>query len=143
LLGLKRSIPWVLESVMVIPQGPLGVRNPVGINMPLSILARAAQRSDAIKALDPAPDKKKEITLLLNLLSELCQQKVAQFSAAIERELRTGGSGENMTIPIRFIMARHKEYRAYIKKDAGKVAGEVAGAIKKFVQGGREKSLTA
>jgi len=91
---------------------------------------------NAINALDPAPDRKKDITLLLSLLSELCEQKVKDFSSSIENELRIAGTGENKTIPVTEILARHKEYRAYIKSDAGKVASEVASAIKKFVSGG-------
>lgn len=91
---------------------------------------------NAINALDPAPDRKKDITLLLSLLSELCEQKVKDFSSSIENELRIAGTGENKTIPVTEILARHKEYRAYIKSDAGKIATEVASAIKKFVSGG-------
>jgi len=95
----------------------------------------------AIEALDPTPDKTKEITLLLSLLSELCEQKVEAFSTSVEDELRTAGNGENRTIPVTEILARHKEYRAYIKKDAGRIATEVAGAIKKFVSGGTEEII--
>jgi hypothetical protein len=91
---------------------------------------------NAIEALDPTPDQKKEITLLLSLLSELCEQKVNEFSSNIENELRLAGSGENKTIPVTEILARHREYRAYIKKDAGKIATEVSNAIKKFISGG-------
>jgi len=90
---------------------------------------------NAINALDPQPDKKKEITLLLSLLSELCEQKVKDFSTAIEEELRTAGNGENRTVPVLEVLARHKEYRAYVKSDAGKIATEVSSAIKKFVSG--------
>lgn len=90
---------------------------------------------NAINALDPQPDKKKEITLLLALLSELCEQKVKEFSTSIEEELRVAGNGENKTIPVIEILARHKEYRAYVKQDAGKIASEVSAAIKKFISG--------
>ena len=96
---------------------------------------------DAIKALDPAPDKKKELTFALNLLSELCAQKVAAFRQAIEDELRTAGNSENRTIPVTEILARHSEYRAYIKDDAGKIAKDVSTAVKKFVQGGADKII--
>lgn len=90
---------------------------------------------NAINALDPAPDKKSQLTLLLALLSELCEQKVVQFTEAIETDLRTAGTVENKTIPVTEILAKHKEYRAYIKQDAGKIATEVASAIKKFIAG--------
>lgn len=96
---------------------------------------------NAINVLDPSPDKKKDITLLLSLLSELCEQKVDTFTKAIELELRTAGSVENKTIPVTEILARHKEYRAYIKQDSGKIAGEVAGAIKKFVAGSADSII--
>jgi hypothetical protein len=95
----------------------------------------------AINALDPQPDKKKEITLLLSLLSELCEQKVTEFATKIETELRTAGDGENRTVPVTEIVARHKEYRAYVKQDAGKIATEVAGAVKKFVSGGTSEII--
>lgn len=90
---------------------------------------------NAINALDPSHDKKKEITLALSLLSELCEAKVTAFETAIETELRTAGSVENKTIPVTEILARHTEYRAYIKQDAGKIATEVSSAIKKFIAG--------
>jgi len=91
---------------------------------------------NAIDALDPSHDKKKELTLALNLLAELCEQKVNGFEAAVKEELRTAGNAENKTIPVTEIIARHTEYRAYVKKDAGKMATEVAAAVKKFVSGG-------
>lgn len=90
---------------------------------------------DAINQLDPAPDKKKEITLALSLLTELCEQHVESFSTKIEEELRTAGTSENRSVPITEILARHKEYRAVVKDDAGKIATEVSAAIKKFVSG--------
>jgi hypothetical protein len=96
---------------------------------------------DAINQLDPAPDKKKELTFALNLLSELCAQKVETFDRAITEDLRTAGSGENRTIPVTEILARHTEYRAYVKDDVGKIAKEVGDAVKKFVQGGSDKII--
>lgn len=93
---------------------------------------------NAINALDPAPDKKTELTLALSLLSELCEQKVREFSSAIENELRVAGTVESKTIPVTEILARHKEYRAYVRSDAGKIATEVSSAIKKFISGGTD-----
>lgn len=90
---------------------------------------------NAINTLDPAPDRKKDLTLLLSLLSELCEQHVSGFTKSIEDELRTAGTAENKTVPVTEILARHQEYRAYVKADAGKVATEVSGAISKFVSG--------
>ena len=89
----------------------------------------------AIKTLDPQPEKTKDLTLLLSLLSELCEQRVDKFAKAVEDDMRTAGNGENRTIPVTEILARHKEYRAYIKSDAGKIATEVSAAIKKFISG--------
>ena len=91
---------------------------------------------NAINALDPAPEKKSQLTLLLSLLSELCEQKVSGFTEAIELDLRTAGTAENRTIPVTQILANHKEYRAYVAADAGKIATEVSSAIKKFISGG-------
>lgn len=96
---------------------------------------------NAINALDPAPDKTKEITLLLSLLAELCEQKVATFTEKIETDLRTAGSDENRTVPVTEILANHTEYRAYVKQDAGKIAGEVTSAVKKFLSGGTGEIL--
>ncbi|MCA1408637.1 hypothetical protein I6F26_29955 [Ensifer sp. IC3342] len=97
---------------------------------------------NAINALDPAPDKKKEITLLLNLLSELCEQKVVEFKQSVEQDLRTAGDKENRTIPVTEVLARHNEYRAYVKDEAGKLATEVSGAVKKFVSGGSDNIIS-
>ena len=96
---------------------------------------------NAINSLDPAPDKKTELTLALALLSELCEQKVNEFTQAIETELRTAGTVENKTIPVTEILAKHKEYRAYIQDDAGKIATEVSSAIKKFIAGTTESII--
>ena len=96
---------------------------------------------NAIEALDPAPDKKTQITLALSLLSELCEQKVSQFTQQIESELRTAGTTENRTIPVTEILATHTEYRAYIRDDAGKIAEEVSTAIKKFIAGTADSIL--
>ncbi|WP_164118660.1 hypothetical protein [Sphingorhabdus sp. Alg239-R122] len=96
---------------------------------------------NAINALDPAPDRKKELTLLLSLLSELCEQKVTEFTNAIEEDIRTAGTAENRSIPVSEILAKHTEYRAYVSADAGKIATEVGGAIKKFVAGGSDEII--
>jgi len=91
---------------------------------------------DAIEALDPAPNKKSELTLSLNLISEMAENKVKDFDNYISEEIRTAGNGENRTIPVTEILSRHSEYRAYVKDDGAKVASEVSAAIKKFVGGG-------
>ena len=93
---------------------------------------------DAINALDPAPDKKTELTLALSLISELAENKSIEFERRVEESLRTAGTVENRTIPVTEIIAKHREYRAYVKSDAGKIATEVSGAIKKFVSGGSD-----
>ncbi|AFD28211.1 hypothetical protein [Deinococcus gobiensis] len=95
----------------------------------------------AIEALDPAPDKKNQLTLALNLLSELSEQKVAQFTEKIESDLRTAGTIENRTVPVTEILANHSEYRAYVKSDAGKIATEVMSAMKNFLAGGSDAIL--
>lgn len=91
---------------------------------------------NAINALDPSPDKTKELTLLLSLLSELCKAQVTNFTKSVQDSLRTAGtSPENKTIPVTEILATHEEYRAYVEADAGKIATEVADAVKQFVSG--------
>lgn len=96
---------------------------------------------DAINAADPAPDRKKELTLALNLISELAEQKVTEFGMAIRDSLRTAGNPENRTIPVTEILASHSEYRAYVKADVSKIATEVSAAIKKFVSGGSDEII--
>lgn len=91
---------------------------------------------DAIKALDPVQDKKTELTLALSLITELAENKAAEFEKRVQETLRTAGSVENRTIPVTEIIASHREYRAYVQSDAGKIASEVSGAVKKFVSGG-------
>lgn len=54
----------------------------------------------AIKSFDPAPDKKKEMELALNLAFELAQAKSEQFKDDIAELLRTAGTPENPTIPV-------------------------------------------
>jgi hypothetical protein len=98
--------------------------------------------SDAIHALDPAPDKKTQLTLSLNLISELAEGKVKEFANEVENNHRTAGTTENRTIPISFVVAQHSEYRAYVKEDAGKIATEVSTAIQDFITGGSDKIVS-
>jgi len=95
-----------------------------------------AQLRATIKALDPAPDKTKELTLALQLISELAENKAREFELDVAQSYRTAGTGENRTAPITLVVASHSEYRAYVKDDAGKLAENVAEGIKKFVAGG-------
>lgn len=98
--------------------------------------------SDAIKALDPRPDKTKELTLALELLSELSASKVREFTEEVATSYRTAGTNENRTAPITTIVASHSEYRAYIKQDVGKIVTEVTDAVKKFVSGGSDNIIS-
>lgn len=93
---------------------------------------------DAINALDPTPDRKKEITLTLNLLSELCENKASDFENKVKESIRTAGNEENRTVPITELIGVHKEYRAYVKKDNSKIPTEVATAVKGFINGGTD-----
>jgi hypothetical protein len=97
--------------------------------------------SDAINAADPSKKKTTELTLALQLLTELCNQKVESFTSAIENELRTAGSGENQTMPVTQILARHQENRAYVSSDISKIPNEVADAVQDFFTGGSEAIL--
>jgi hypothetical protein len=97
---------------------------------------------DAINTLDPTPDKKKELTLSLELISELASSRVRTFTEDVATSYRTAGNGENRTAPITLVIASHSEYRAYVKHDAGKIATDVADAVKKFVAGGSDNIIS-
>ena len=97
---------------------------------------------NAINNLDPKKDKKTELTLALNLLTELSESKVREFEREIIADYRLAGTNESFTIPIKASIATQSEYRAYVKDDAGKIATEVADAIKKFVDGGADNIIT-
>lgn len=93
----------------------------------------------AIQALDPAPDEKRELTLALNLLFELAEQKRKLQEEYLKEELRTAGTPENPSIPITNTLAWHSETRAYIKNDAANLVQTVTSAVKKFIDGGSDK----
>ena len=95
----------------------------------------------AIEALDPTPDKKKELTLTLNLLFELAEQKKQLQEAYLRNQLRTAGTSENPSIPITSTLAWHSETRAYVKDDAAQLATKVMEAIKLFITGGTTEIL--
>jgi|GEM_PF-192888 len=93
---------------------------------------------NAIKAVDPTPDKKKELTLAVNLLFELAEQKKDLQEEELKQLLRTAGTPENPTIPITNTLATHSETRAYVTANAGTLVDTVTGAVKKFIDGGAE-----
>lgn len=96
---------------------------------------------NAIEALDPTPNKKTELTLALQVLFELAEQKTTLFKRDLELNLRTAGTPDNQTIPVTQILAWHSETRAYVKNDAGKVATVLLDSIKKFIGGGTNQIL--
>lgn len=96
----------------------------------------------AIDALDPAPDKKTELTLALNLLFELAEQKNSSFKQLINDNLRTAGTGDNRSIPITEILAWNTQTHAYVKADAGELVTKVTDAIRDFVSGGTDALIT-
>lgn len=96
---------------------------------------------NAIEALDPAPNKKSELTLALSVLFELAEQKAELFKRDLELDLRTAGTADNRTIPVTQILAWHRETRAYVQHDAAKVSGIVIDSIKKFLNGGSDEIL--
>lgn len=96
---------------------------------------------NAIKSVDPAPGKREEIELALNLLFELAQSKCDFFKKEIAQLLRTAGTEENPTIPITQMLGKHSETRAYISDDSTKIISETTDAIKKFVTGGSENII--
>lgn len=97
---------------------------------------------EAIKALDPSPDKKTELTLALQLITELSRGKADQFKEDVATSYRTANTVENRTAPISLVVSEHAEYRAYVKNDGVKIGTEVFEAIKKFVAGGSEGIIT-
>ncbi|MGB3763378.1 MAG: hypothetical protein WA966_09150 [Ornithinimicrobium sp.] len=96
---------------------------------------------EAIKVLDPAPDKRTELTLALELITELSSSKADMFEESVNQSYPTAGTVENRTAPITLVIASHKEYRAYVKNDASKISEEVSGAVKKFVSGGSDNII--
>ena len=70
---------------------------------------------NAIEALDPAPNKKTELTLALQCLFELAEQKTQLFKHELQQNLRTAGTPDNQTIPVTQILAWHNETRAYVQ----------------------------
>ena len=97
---------------------------------------------NSIKKADPAPEKKEEIMLNLNLLFELATSKCDHFKTQIADNIRTAGTIENPTIPITHIIADTSEMRAYCKDDSTKIVGEATNAIKSFVTGGSENVIS-
>lgn len=93
---------------------------------------------NAIKAVDPTPDKKNELTLAVNLLFELAEQKNALQEEALKQLIRTAGTPENPSIPITNTLAWHSETRAYVSSNAGNLVDTVTGAVKKFIGGGAD-----
>jgi hypothetical protein len=96
---------------------------------------------NAIDALDPAPNRKNELTLALQVLFELAEQKTVLFKRDLENNLRTAGTPNNQTIPVTQILAWHNETRAYVKADVGKIAKTLLDSIKKFTGGGSDEIL--
>ncbi|MDA3613610.1 hypothetical protein [Polluticaenibacter yanchengensis] len=97
---------------------------------------------NAINALDPAPDKTKELTLACNLLFELAEQKHEIQEKFLKEQLRTAGTAENPSIPITSILAWHSETRAYVKSDAGSLVNTVTDAVRKFITGGSDAIIS-
>lgn len=97
---------------------------------------------NAIESVDPQPDKTKELTLALNLLYELAEQKSILFKKDLIENLRTAGTPENPTIPITSVLAWHQETRAYVKKSPKELVKTVENAIGKFIDGGSEQIIS-
>lgn len=97
---------------------------------------------NVINALDPAPDKKKEITLAVELLSELANQKSNIQESFLKEQLRSAGTPENPSIPITNTLAWHTETRAYVKSDAAQLVEKVTDAVRKFINGGSDEIVS-
>jgi len=92
-----------------------------------------AQLRKAIETIDPKPDKKKEQTLLLTLLAELCEQHARRLHKEVKESLLKAGTEGHIGLPVTHTLREHTEQRAYVRDDAGKIATEVATALKQFV----------
>jgi hypothetical protein len=88
---------------------------------------------DAIKSVDPTPDKTKELTLSVNLLFELADQKKSLQEEWLKNYIRTAGTKDNPSIPITNTLAWHSETRAYVKKDSTDMVKNVSKALKQFI----------
>jgi hypothetical protein len=95
----------------------------------------------AMYALDPTPDEKNQLTLLLNLLFELSEQKAIMLAEQIENELKILNFRQIRKAPAIEILARHAEHRAYKKQDRDKIADEVFSGVKRFLSGGSKSIL--
>lgn len=93
---------------------------------------------NAIKAFDPAPEKKNEVEKILTLLFELAESKTDNFKKEIVQSLRTAGTEENPTIPVTQVLRFQADTRAYTVEDSAKIINEATLAIKGFIQGGAE-----
>lgn len=96
---------------------------------------------NAIKSVDPAPEKRDEINLALDLMFELASAKCEAFNTQIADSLRTAGTQENPTIPITNTLAHQYDMRGYVKENAGSVIPEVMDALGKFIDGGTKNIL--
>lgn len=97
---------------------------------------------NTIKKADPAPEKKEEIMLNLNLLFELATSKCEHFKTEISDSIRTAGTIENPTIPITHIIEDTSDIRAFCKDDSTKIVTEATSAIQGFVQRGTDKVIS-
>jgi hypothetical protein len=89
----------------------------------------------AIEAVDPAPDKRSDLTAMLGLITELAEQKVKQFSLEINASLGNAGTPENRTLPVTAIVSSHTEYRAFVRSDARLIPDVVTAAVQSFFGG--------
>jgi len=81
-----------------------------------------AQLRKAIETIDPKPDKKKEQTLLLTLLAELCEQHARRLHKEVKESLLKAGTEGHIGLPVTHTLREHTEQRAYVRDDAGKIA---------------------
>lgn len=98
---------------------------------------------NAIDAIDPAPNKKTELTLARQTLFELVEQKTTLFKRELELNLRTAGSPDNQTIPSPRSWPGTAKPRAYVKDDAAKLSEVILGSIRNSSAAAQTKSSTA
>lgn len=91
-----------------------------------------------INSADDSDNLVKEQNSHLDTLAALAQTKVDLYVEQITERVINAGQGTDKTIPITQIQDFISETHAYLSSNADKISDTVSGAIKGFVQGGKD-----
>lgn len=91
-----------------------------------------------ITAADQSDKLAQEQNAHLDTLSALADAKADLFREKITQNLLNAGQGSDKTIPITAVQDFTSETHAYISSNADKISDAVTGAVKGFVQGGKD-----